>query len=139
MQSPDQSPATRDRPTQQRLMNLEDHADGTGFKFLLRDRDTQVHRRLRRGVHRDRRADHQDAGAGAPANATAERWIASARRECLDRMLITGERHLILTEYTDHNTHRPHRALSRARPQDAHSHPQGQPVCAFCGETVSAG
>jgi hypothetical protein len=26
-------------------------------------------------------------------NAIAERWIASARRECLDRMLITGERH----------------------------------------------
>jgi hypothetical protein len=24
------------------------------------------------------------------ANAIAERWIASARRECLDRMLITG-------------------------------------------------
>jgi hypothetical protein len=29
-------------------------------------------------------------------NAIAERWIASARRECLDRMLITGERHLRL-------------------------------------------
>ena len=26
------------------------------------------------------------------ANAIAERWIASARRECLDRLLITGER-----------------------------------------------
>ena len=25
------------------------------------------------------------------ANAIAERWIASARRECLNRMLITGE------------------------------------------------
>jgi putative transposase len=38
------------------------------------------------------------------ANAIAERWISSARRECLDRMLITGERHLrlILGEYADH-------------------------------------
>jgi hypothetical protein len=39
----------------------------------------------------------------------SERWIASARRECLDRMLITGERHLhlVLGEYADHyNTHR---------------------------------
>ncbi len=46
------------------------------------------------------------------ANAIAERWIASARRECLDRMLITGERHLrlVLGEYTDrYNGHRPHR------------------------------
>jgi hypothetical protein len=30
------------------------------------------------------------------ANAIAERWIASARHECLDWMLITGERHLRL-------------------------------------------
>jgi putative transposase len=30
------------------------------------------------------------------ANAIAERWISSTRRECLDRMLITGERHLRL-------------------------------------------
>ena len=37
------------------------------------------------------------------ANAIAERWIASARRECLDRLLITGERHLrlVLSEYVD--------------------------------------
>lgn len=31
-----------------------------------------------------------------PANAIAARWIASARRECLDRVPITGERHLRL-------------------------------------------
>jgi len=30
------------------------------------------------------------------ANAIAERWIARACRKCLDRMLITGERHLRL-------------------------------------------
>jgi putative transposase len=52
-------------------------------------------------------------------NAIAERWIASARRECLDRMLVTGERHLrlILDEYVDHyNEHRPHRALQQHPP-----------------------
>ena len=51
------------------------------------------------------------------ANAIAGRWISSARRECLDRMLITGERHLrlVLGEYVDHyNLHRPHRALQQA-------------------------
>jgi putative transposase len=55
----------------------------------------------------------------AHSNAIAERWIASARRECLDRMLITGERHLrlVLGEYTDHyNTHRPHRTLDQNPP-----------------------
>lgn len=40
-------------------------------------------------------------------------------RECLDRMLISGERHLrlVLGEYTDHyNLHRPHRALLQIPP-----------------------
>ena len=53
------------------------------------------------------------------ANAIAERWIASARRECLDRMLIVGERHLrlVLGEYVDrYDTHRPHRALQQDPP-----------------------
>jgi uncharacterized membrane protein len=63
---------------------------------------------------------------GQLANAIAERRVASARRECLDRMLITGKRHLrlVLSEYAGHyNTHRPHaaeparrtRAYTRAR------------------------
>ena len=54
------------------------------------------------------------------ANAICERWIASARRESTDRILITGRRHLhhILSEYAHHcNTHRPHRALGQ-RPPD---------------------
>jgi putative transposase len=49
----------------------------------------------------------------------AERWISSARRECLDRMLITGERHLrlVLGEYAGHyNAHRPHRTLQQHPP-----------------------
>ena len=52
-------------------------------------------------------------------NAIAERWIASARRECLDRMLITGERHPrpVLSEYVDHhNGYRPHRTLQQNPP-----------------------
>jgi putative transposase len=53
------------------------------------------------------------------ANAIAERWIGTARRELLDRILILNRRHLtaVLTEYVAHfNDHRPHRALGQAAP-----------------------
>ena len=47
------------------------------------------------------------------ANAYAERWVGTVRRECLDWILVLGRRHLeaVLHEYVDHyNAHRPHRA-----------------------------
>jgi putative transposase len=99
------------------LMNLEGHADT--FKFLVRDRDAKFIAAF----------DAVFTAIGvriiktpilAPrANAIAERWVSSARRECLDRMLITGPRHLrlVLSEYADHyNVHRPHRTLQQSPP-----------------------
>jgi hypothetical protein len=59
------------------------------------------------------------------SNAIAERWISSARRECLDRMLIVGERHLrlVLSGYAEHyNVHRPHRTLCQS-PPNGRDHP----------------
>ena len=53
------------------------------------------------------------------ANAFAERWVRTARRECLDHLLILGRRHLerVLGEFADHyNAERPHRGLRLARP-----------------------
>ena len=99
------------------LMSLGGHADD--FKLLIRDRDAKF-------------TNAFDTVLTAPgiwiittpvqarrANAIAERWIASARRECLDRMLIAGERHLrlVLYQYAEHyNLHRPHRALRQDPP-----------------------
>jgi putative transposase len=48
-----------------------------------------------------------------------ERWVGSARRECLDRILIVSRKHLerVLRAYVaHHNTHRPHRALQQQPP-----------------------
>jgi putative transposase len=67
------------------------------------------------------------AGFDAVFTAVGVRII-SARRECLDRMLITGERHLrlVLDEYVGHyNVHRPHRALQQ-NPPAGRAHPPGE-------------
>ena len=99
------------------LMTLEQPADG--LKFLIRDRDakfTAAFDAVRTAVG----ARILKTPVQAPrANAIAERWIASARRECLDRILVSSERHLrlVLGEYADHhNTHRPHRTLQQNPP-----------------------
>jgi hypothetical protein len=53
------------------------------------------------------------------ANAIAERWIGTLRRECLDHILITGPRQLahVLAEFVEHyDGHRPHRSLDQHPP-----------------------
>jgi putative transposase len=99
------------------LMNLEGQADG--LKFLIRDRDAKFTAAFD-AVFTAMGVRIIKTPVQAPqANAIAERWIASARRECLDRTLITSERRLqlVLDEYVEHyNTHRPHRALQQNPP-----------------------
>jgi len=54
------------------------------------------------------------------ANAVAERFVRTVRRECLDHVLVLGERHLerTLREYVRHyNTERPHRGLCLETPE----------------------
>jgi putative transposase len=52
-------------------------------------------------------------------NSIAERWVASARHEALDWLLVVNERHLrcILKEYVEYyNRARPHRSLDLRPP-----------------------
>jgi putative transposase len=99
------------------LMDLGDRADA--FRFLVRDRDSKF-TGVFDAVFASEGINILRTPVRAPqANAIAERWIATVRRELLDRMLIINRRQLmaVLTDYVAHfNHHRPHRALNQAAP-----------------------
>ena len=99
------------------LMDLGERA--TQFRFVIRDRDSKFTAMF----------DHVLTGRGVRiiktpvrsprANSFAERYVGTVRRECLDHLLIYGERHLwrTLTEYLRHyNAHRPHQSREQRPP-----------------------
>jgi putative transposase len=100
------------------LIDLGDRTDQ--FRFLIRDRDSKFTAAFD-AVFAGADIRSIPAPVRAPrANAIAERWIGTLRRECLDHLLITGPRHLavVLQEYLEHyNTHRPHRTLRQLPPE----------------------
>jgi putative transposase len=103
----------------QQARNLSWQIDGSPFRVLIRDRDSKFSRsfdqvfiaqgfRVIRTPYRSPRA-----------NAHAERWVGTARRECLDWLLIRGVNHLewVMAEFARHyNAARPHRALQLRPP-----------------------
>jgi transposase InsO family protein len=93
--------------------------DVAGFRFLVRDRDTKFTVAFDR-VFAAEGIEVLRTPVRAPrANAYAERWVGTVRREVLDRMLIFGCQQLrfVLAEFADHyNVHRPHRSLGQAPP-----------------------
>jgi transposase InsO family protein len=110
------------------LMQLED--EDARPLFLVRDRDSKFTREFDE-VFRSQGIRVIKAPVRAPkARAHAERWVGTLRRECLDRLLILGRRHLqhVLDVYVAHyNEHRPHRALGQ-RPPLRTASPTGEPT-----------
>jgi hypothetical protein len=105
----------------QQARNLTAHLADTSAtaKFVIRDRDTKFTDRSD-GVFRAEGTRIIRTPIRAPrANAYAERWVGTVRRECLDRLLVLNKNHLqaVLADYVDHyNSHRPHRSLKQRAP-----------------------
>jgi putative transposase len=103
------------------LMDLGDRA--AGFRFLVRDRAGQFTSAVD-AVLADAGIEVVKIPPRSPkANAHAERFVLTARKEVTDRMLIFGERHLraILAQYEAHyNGRRPHRSRQLRPPRPDH-------------------
>ena len=70
--------------------------------------------------------------ASPRANAFAERFVRTAREDCLDHLLVISRRRLevVLSEYIHHYNHaRPHRGLALAQPVP-------RPVASACGVQI---
>lgn len=97
----------------QQARNLFGEPESPQVRILIHDRDRKFAPSLDT-VFRSEGAEVVQTPLLAPkANAHAERWVGTARRECLDWMLVANQRHLetVLAEYVTHyNGERPHRA-----------------------------
>ena len=90
------------------LMNLDDHNERP--RLLIHDRDAKFGRAFDAIFNGDGIRVIRTAVRAPNANAHIERWVGSARRECLDRILIFNRRQLerVLNIYIRHyNERRP--------------------------------
>ena len=91
-----------------------------GRRFLIRDRDAKYTGSFDDVFRSEGLRVIRTPIRSPRANAFAERFVGTVRRDCLDHLLIVSRRHLqnILRIYIGHyNGHRPHRALE-LRPPD---------------------
>ena len=101
----------------QQARNLSERAP---LRFLIRDRDSKYTESFDAVFAAEGSTTIVTPFQAPRANAFAERWVRTVRRECLDWTLVLGRRHLerVLREYVAHyNERRPHRGLD-CRPPD---------------------
>ncbi|MGK0520737.1 MAG: putative transposase [Planctomycetota bacterium] len=96
--------------------NLTDQVDGflRDMKYLIRDNDALYTKQFVR-ILKDAGTKVVHTAIQAPnMNSRAERWVLTAKSECLNKMILFGEQHLrrTLNELVAHyNQDRPHQSL----------------------------
>jgi len=92
---------------------------GEGPKYLIRDNDSKFGPAFAQVAAATDIAELRTAYRAPKQNATCERLLGSVRRECLDHVLVLGERHLrrVLHDYVAYfNMARPHQGLQQRTP-----------------------
>ena len=88
-------------------------------RFLIRDRDAKFPASFDAVFTEEGAEIVQSPYRSLQANAVAERWVGTARRECLDQLLILSEPHMrrVLTAFVAYyNERRPHQGLQQQCP-----------------------
>jgi transposase InsO family protein len=99
---------------QARNLFLLDASAPKGKRFLIRDRDAKFTASFDEVFRTEGIRTVMTPICAPKANAYAERFVGTVRRECLDWVLVIGRRHLeqVLGSYLQHyNRARPHRGL----------------------------
>ena len=96
--------------------NLTDAEDGFlgGKRLLIHDRDPLFTEKFRHTVGAAGVRCLKLPKRSSNLNAYCESFVRSAKRECLDKMILFGERHVryVVEQYAEHhNTERPHQGL----------------------------
>ena len=102
-----------------RNISMELGEQAAANKFLIRDRDTKFTASFDAVFAAEDVRIIKTPVRAPRANAIAERFVGTILRECMDRVIIFGRRHLetVLAEYVEHyNSHRPHRSLGQQAP-----------------------
>jgi transposase InsO family protein len=114
---------------QARNLSVRERSPLQSKRYLIRDHDSKFTASFDEVLRTEGVAVIPTPIRAPKANAYAERFVGTARRECLDWILVLGRRHLerTLTSYIAHyNEARPHRGIGLAVPDG--SGPPGDPV-----------
>jgi len=101
------------------------------FRFLIRDRDSKFAAAFDAAFKATDITITKTPARANRANTIAERFVATIRRQLLDRIPITNQRHAaaLLREFECHyNDHRPHQGITNGRPLCPLPSPIADPV-----------
>lgn len=83
-------------------------------KVLIRDRDTKYSKKFDEAFEKEGFTVQKTSFMPPNMNAHAESWVGTVKRECLNRFVVFGERHLryLISEYVQYyNSTRPHSSM----------------------------